>query len=195
MNAPGEHEQSLIDRALGGDREAFGTLARLYSAPLYTFLVRRCGSRDGAEDLAQSALLRAWLKLPTYRRDRGGFLPWILAVANSVAVSENRDRRIHAAPLHAEPAHVAPDVLSRSEARTELWSLVDRVLTPEAATAVWLRYGEDLDIGDIARVLGWTGVRVRIALFRARNALANALTREESVIRTSPSQGDRAHAL
>ncbi|MBX3379552.1 MAG: RNA polymerase sigma factor [Phycisphaeraceae bacterium] len=190
-----EHEHELIERAAGGDRDAFGTLAQSYAAPLYTFLVRRCGSRHGAEDLAQSALLRAWLKLPTYRRDRGEFLPWLLAIANSLVITEHRRRRIHAGTLKEQPARVEPDALARTEARVELWNLVDRVLSPQAATVVWLRYGEGLEVQDIARVLAWSSVRVRITLFRARQLLAIAVHSEESNVGVVSTSGDRAHAL
>ncbi|MBX3388036.1 MAG: sigma-70 family RNA polymerase sigma factor [Phycisphaeraceae bacterium] len=190
---PDEHV--LIDRAVEGDRQAFGALAQMYAAPLYTFLVRRSGSRDHAEDLAQSALLRAWLKLPTYRPSRSGFLPWLLAVANSVVMNEHRRRRIPLGALSREPSRIDPDPLAHAEACVELWSLVDRVLSPQAATAVWLRYGENLEIRDIARVFAWTGARVRITLFRARGALARAMHAEESVVGIAPTHGDRAHAL
>lgn len=185
-------ERTLVVRAQAGDRDAFGALAGLYAAPLYTFLVRRCGSRDGAEDLSQMALLRAWLKLPTYRAGRGAFLPWLLAVANSVAVSEKRRRRVRAGPLARDPAHVPPNPMEHAEDRDELWQLVDRLLPADAAAAVWLRYGENLDIGDIARVLSWTGVRVRITLYRARHTLARALGGEQSGV---PGKGDGVHAL
>ena len=185
-------EGTLVARAQAGDRDAFGALAGLYAAPLYTFLVRRCGSRDGAEDLAQMALLRAWLKLPTYRAARGPFLPWLLAVGNSVAVGERRRRSVHTAPLNHEPAHLPADSVEHAEAREELWHLVDRLLPTDAASAVWLRYGENLEIGDIARVMSWTGVRVRITLYRARHTLARALAGEQSGV---TQKGDRAHAL
>lgn len=195
MAAEPSEDQSLIDRAARGDREAFGALAQIHAAPLFTFLVRRCGSRHAAEDLAQAALLRAWTKLPTYRRDRGAFLPWLLSVANSIVVSEVRRPRLRAGALQQEPACPEPDSLIDTEARIELWSLVDRVLSPQAAAAVWLRYGENLNIGEIARVLGWSGVRVRITLFRARNTLATAISKEESTVGAVPPHGDRAHAL
>lgn len=188
-------DQKLIDRAVRGDRQAFGSLALKYASPLYTFLARRCGSRHGAEDLAQSTLLRAWIKLPMYRPDRGAFLPWLLAIANNLALSEHRRRRVAIAPIGQEPTRCDPDVLLHAETRAALWSLVDRVLAPEAAAAVWLRYGENLDVGDIAQVLGWTGVRVRVVLFRSRRALAAALSSEESAADNAPDHGERAHAL
>ncbi|MBY0262699.1 MAG: hypothetical protein K2Q20_10170, partial [Phycisphaerales bacterium] len=48
-----------------------------------------------------------------------------------------------------------------------IWGLVDRTLSREQASAVWLRYAEDLTPTQIARVLGRTPVGVRVMLMRA----------------------------
>ena len=49
-----------------------------------------------------------------------------------------------------------------------------RSLRDDQHTALWLRYAEDMTIGEIARVMGRTQVGVRVALFRARQRLAEA---------------------
>ena len=53
-----------------------------------------------------------------------------------------------------------------------LRTLSDRVLGDTQRTALWLRYAEDLSIGQIAAVLGKTPIAVRVALCRARRTLA-----------------------
>ena len=50
--------------------------------------------------------------------------------------------------------------------------MADRVLTERQRTALWLRYAEDMETRDIAKVLGTSQVVVRVTLFRARERLA-----------------------
>jgi len=192
-----------IAKAKAGDRAAFGALVELHGARLFTFLVRRQGSRSEAQDLSQIVFFRAWTKLETFRADRGCFSTWLLAIANRVVVSEARRRRV-VAPLltageSADSRNPLPgELLSAAESRRNLWALVDETLTPHIATVVWLRYGEDLDVVDIAHVLGWTTVRVRVTLFRARQQLLRAIQTldiEARLSRGRPvAEGESTHA-
>lgn len=43
---------------------------------------------------------------------------------------------------------------------------------------IWLRYAEDLEPREIARVVGKTSVAVRVALSRARSRLADSLEQD-----------------
>ncbi len=184
-------EAALIALAQAGDRHAFGLLAADHSVRLFTFLARRrgCTGRIGGraadtEDLCQISLLRAWLTIETYRPDRAAFSTWLLTIANRVAITEFRRERPHV-PTSSIPEEItdgrAPSpaaALAHHESRTNLWDLVDRVLTPDVATVVWLRYAESLEVADIANVLSWPTVRVRVTLHRARAQLLAALRAE-----------------
>lgn len=196
-------EEVLIARAKAGDRAAFGVLVELHGTRLFTFLVRRQGSRLEAQDLCQIVLLRAWTKLETFRAERGCFSTWLLAIANRVVVSEARRRRVSLPSANgeeaADPRTPSPgDALSSAESRRNLWVLVDQMLAPHVAAVVWLRYGEDLEVADIARVLGWTTVRVRVTLFRARQQLLHVLQHADTASARSAAQdrteGGNAHA-
>jgi DNA-directed RNA polymerase specialized sigma24 family protein len=59
-----------------------------------------------------------------------------------------------------------------------VWKAVDEILGEDQRSVIWLRYVEDMSIGDIARVVGKTGVAVRVTLFRARRLLAERLAGE-----------------
>jgi DNA-directed RNA polymerase specialized sigma24 family protein len=55
-----------------------------------------------------------------------------------------------------------------------LWELAEDVLSEDQYLAVWLRYAEGMAMADIAKVIGKSQVGVRVSLFRARAALAQA---------------------
>ena len=63
----------------------------------------------------------------------------------------------------------------KPESGCSLWELVQATLNADQQTALWLRYGENMSVQDIAKVLGKTRVSVRVLLFRARQTLAEKL--------------------
>jgi RNA polymerase sigma-70 factor (ECF subfamily) len=160
---------------------AFGELVGRFEDRLFNFLLRRVGSRVEAEDLTQDAFVRAWERIesydPTWR-----FSTWLFTIASRLAVSEHRRRRptvvIDSADhVGSEDADIAAsDHAARSGSR--LWALAKSVLRDDQHTALWLRYAEDMSIGEIAKVLGKSHVGVRVALFRARQLLAAAAAAE-----------------
>ncbi len=58
-----------------------------------------------------------------------------------------------------------------TEERNELWTLVGRVLRPEQHTALWLFYGEQQSVAEIAATMQRSVIAVRVSLYRARKAL------------------------
>ena len=156
---------------------AFAELVTRFETRLFNFLLRRTGSSSVAEDIAQDAFVRAWERIghydPTWR-----FSTWIFTIASRMAVTAHRRRR------PAGPVEVAervgrhdPDVGHAEHVAREgsrLWSLAEQVLGDDQHTALWLRYAEDMTIGEIAQVTGRTQVGVRVTLFRARQRLAQA---------------------
>ena len=55
-----------------------------------------------------------------------------------------------------------------------MWSVARRVLDDETFELVWLCYVEDRTPAQIARVVGVSGVAVRVRLHRARKRIAEA---------------------
>jgi DNA-binding response OmpR family regulator len=76
----------------------------------------------------------------------------------------------------AEPAHSeSPSaLLEREEERTGLWRRAREELPVIQFQALWLKYVEEMSIGEIARVLRRTTPHTKVILFRARAALARA---------------------
>jgi len=99
-------QTELVDRARGGDREAFGVLAAGAVDRLYG--IARLILRDAelAEDATQDALVQAWRSLPMLR-DVERFDAWLhrLLVRSCADIGRHRRRwRAEIAILPREPA-------------------------------------------------------------------------------------------
>ncbi len=170
--------RELALQAQSGSRAAFAKLVERYEAPLFHFLALRSNSRAEAEELVQETFLRAWLKIDRYN-DEWRFSTWLFALGRRIAASERRRNRVNeTGPSELEDLPVAADPaggLVAREDRAQVWSVAERHLTREQCSALWLRYGEDLSLDEIARVLGKSSVGARVLLFRARAKLAPLL--------------------
>lgn len=174
--------EALAVRAQKGDRDAFGELVKRFEPRLFNFLLQRVRIPDDAAELTQEALTRAWERINDYSPS-WRFSTWVFTIASRMAVSHHRkhsrvrtteDFEMNEAPREAERDDASIALGSR------LWRLAAEELTPEQHTILWLRYAEDLSIAEIAGVVSKSAVGVRVALFRARQALAAHLSSSDA---------------
>jgi len=173
-------EAALVARASGGCRDSFAALVHAHQDRLFNFLLRRCGDAHQAEDMAQAAFLRAWEKLDRYD-PAWRFSTWLYTIASRLAIDhEQNNRRVNGlreratAYDHGDSRCDPVDVIARRDDAAAVWLLADWVLSADDRTALWLRYGTDASLDQIAAVLGRTNSAVRVLLHRARRRLAEA---------------------
>jgi RNA polymerase sigma-70 factor (ECF subfamily) len=175
--------EDLARRARRGDAAAFGEIVAHFSGRVYNFLLRRVGNRSDAEELAQEALVRAWEHIGDYD-ERWRFSTWLYTIASRLAINHHRTRGriVFGGDLERrESAEPCPHgTLNRRDESERVWAVAGRVLSEAQHTAIWLRYAEDLSIGEIAEVLGKSAIAVRVLLFRAREAIARELAPNEA---------------
>ena len=130
---------------------------RLYAAEaqgLFAFLAYRTGDRTLAEDLLADAFERALRARRGYDRRRGSQKTWLYAIALNVL--RDHARRAAAEGRAYERATVAGDAparLAAVEARDELARAMS-ALSAEEREAVALRFGAELSVPEIAKLLG-----------------------------------------
>lgn len=81
-----ETDDSLVIKVLSGDREAFSTLASRYSESVLRLCVRLLSDPVEAQDVAQEALLQAFLGLNQLQQP-GRFGAWLHAIAANLSHS------------------------------------------------------------------------------------------------------------
>ena len=112
----------LVERAIGGDREAFASLAADHVDRCYALAYRILRDPHRAEDATQQALLGAWRDLPTLR-DPERFDAWLHRLVVNACYQEARGTRRWTARVRvigAEPSPLEPDVARSVAARDEL---------------------------------------------------------------------------
>lgn len=155
---------------------------RLYAeeAPgLFGFLAYRTGSRALAEDLMADAFEHALRARGRFDRRRGSQRTWLYAIALNVlrdharrAAAESRALE-RAVPVPASHAGGDPR-LAAVEHRDEVQRALSSLSTEERE-AISLRFGADLTVPEIARVLGEPLTTVEGRVYRALRKLRGQL--------------------
>jgi RNA polymerase sigma-70 factor (ECF subfamily) len=169
-------DEELAREARAGSRRSFDELARRYKRRLFVYLRPRLGSDEDAEDLVQDTFLKLY-------RNIGGYDPafkfstWLYTAANRLAIDSFRRRAAEKGQPVAERDLDIPDPaagVGEGSDASGLWKEA-RTLGGDRFRVLWLRYGEDLSVEEIAAVLGRTRLAVRVLLHRARTSLAGRL--------------------
>lgn len=164
-------EQQLIARAQDGCRDAFTTLVQRYQHRLLRFLALRCGVYQDAEDALQGALLNAWRYLPSYDA-RWQFSTWLYRIGLRELAAKDPGR------VELDESMLAVvDALPGVEI-DNIWRLAARQLSVDARSALWLRYGEDASISEIASIMSRSNAWVKVSLMRSRRTLAATVEQE-----------------
>ena len=78
-------DPELVERARGGEREAFGFLYRRHQAYVYRFARAMTGSSALAEDIVQEVFLALMRDLDRYDASRAGLRTYLLGIARNLA--------------------------------------------------------------------------------------------------------------
>jgi RNA polymerase sigma-70 factor (ECF subfamily) len=169
-------DEELAREARAGSRRSFDELARRYKRRLFVYLRPRVGSDQDAEDLVQETFLKLYRNIAGYE-PAFKFSTWLYTVAGRLAIDAYRKGASGRFETEAERDVDVPDPAARPEGATgvsELWETA-RTLGGDRYRVLWLRYGEDLSVEEIAAVLGRSKIAVRVLLHRARTCLAGRL--------------------
>ncbi len=84
-------DQHLIERVLGGETEAFGTLVHRWERHIYGLTLRMLGHSEDARDATQETFISAYTNLKSFRGD-AKFSSWLYRIALNVCHSRLRRR-------------------------------------------------------------------------------------------------------
>jgi RNA polymerase sigma-70 factor (ECF subfamily) len=146
-------QRELVERARGGDVEAFRDLVYDVGTRLHAIAVRILRDPDLAEDALQQALIQMWKGLPGLR-DPDRFEAWCYRLVVHASYREaRRDNRWTATvrEIRTEPgdADRVAEVIDRDEVERTF-----RRLSPEHRAVLVLHFVIGLPAGEIAKVLG-----------------------------------------
>ncbi len=169
-------DENLARQSQGGDLAAFEELVRRYENRIYAFVFQSCGHDADAREITQDTFVRAFKAIAQFD-PRRSFAAWLFAIARRKGIDCFRARIPgvgEAAPEEFDRDDPA-ELLARREEARDLWGRARSLLPDGQFQALWLRYAEDMEIAQIACVLGKTQTHVKVLLFRARRRLAAEL--------------------
>ncbi len=173
----------LVQRALGGDGEAFGVLVRRYQRLLFKIVGGFLRNPEDVEDVVQEAFLRAFEGLPGFRLS-APFTPWLVQIATRAAYDRlrKRQRAREVAWEDLPPAQqcAVRDLATGAELvdRTVLRDLAERALAslpPKDRQVLILADAQGFSGPELAQVLECSALAARIRLHRARRAMRKVI--------------------
>jgi len=177
-------DAELTRQSQAGSLPAFEELVYRYEARIYGFLLKSSGNETDARELTQDTFVRAFHAMLQFDTRRE-FAPWLFSIARRKLIDRVRARRtVSEEPVSDELDLMDPaESLARSEDSQNLWAMAQRKLPAIQFQVLWLRYVEDMDVAQVAQVVGRTRTHVKVLLFRARTALAKELQGLDNVPR------------
>ena len=173
-----DSDQEVITRVIAGDRDAFSSLIRRYSDPLYRHALGMTGSPDVAEDILQTSFIKAYNHLGEVR---GRFDAWLFRiVANGCKDWLKNIRRTHVSYEEDDQpsTYATPDEdLDRTELRMDLDEALAQ-LAPSLREAFIMKHVEGRSYEEMADLLGTTVGALKMRVHRARESL-QALLQEK----------------
>jgi RNA polymerase sigma-70 factor (ECF subfamily) len=144
---------------------------RLYSAhaeALLAFLAYRTGDRGLAEDAVADTFERLLRTRVRFDRRKSSEKTWIYTIALNIVRDQARRAAAETRALEraTAPGPASHHLLDEIENRNELRSAL-AALSPEEREAVALRFGGELAIAEIARVLGTSRATAHGRVYRA----------------------------
>lgn len=158
-------DDDLIEQIRLGDEKAAEELIKRYYASILHYCKKHCFNQEKAENLTQETFLKLFKNLSGYKGKRR-FRAYLYTIANHLCIDESRKTEVYSLE-DEEGIEDERDYMSRIEDKSEIDYLLN-VLSPEQREAVILRFGEELEYREIARVMG---CNMRTAQSRVRNAL------------------------
>jgi RNA polymerase sigma-70 factor (ECF subfamily) len=179
--------QLMLD-VKAGDEQSFELLLQRYRTPLVNFLYRMVRAREEAEDLAQEVFLRVYRARKDYVPS-AKFTTWLFRIATNLAlnsVRDNRHQRMEISldapvtvdaedgdekPLDIAEKHPNIEQYMVEEARKKMIRHAIDKLPEKQRAAVLLHKYQELDYGDIAKILECSESALKSLLFRAYETL------------------------
>ncbi len=165
-----------VERAQGGDGEAFAQLYTAYSDTVYRYVYYRVGGMPTAEDLTSEVFVRAFQRLDTFAWRGRDFGAWLVTIARNLVADHFASARFRLEVTTGELLH--SNEVERSSEEMAVENFRNRGLAealnrlPRRMRQVTWLWTLGVPTAHIAQQLGISPNTVRVHLFHARQRLA-----------------------
>ncbi|MFE7077255.1 sigma-70 family RNA polymerase sigma factor [Streptomyces sp. NPDC057620] len=153
---------AVVDRARGGDRQAFADLYVRYQPQIYTYLLRRTHDQQLSQDLTSDVFVRALDRIGTFTWRGHDFGAWLATIARNRLLdhlkSARHRREIPTGDMHDHDLAVGDigELITEQLASADVFAELRHalaVLTRAQQECLRLRYWRDLPHAEIGRRL------------------------------------------
>jgi RNA polymerase sigma-70 factor (ECF subfamily) len=165
--------RDLVAAARQRDAAAFEALLRPLIQPGYRLAYSMLQRREEAEDAVQEAALNAWRSVHRLSEGTESIRPWFLTIVVNQCRMARRARwwSVITRPDLDKPLEHAEE---RWVGRLDLLQALSG-LRPSDRAALWLRFGEDMSIEQVASVLGISPSAAKARVYRAAGRIRPAM--------------------
>ncbi len=190
-DARNARDRALVERAIGGDLDAFNQLVGLYQDYLFALVVRVVNDRDSAADAVQEAFFSCYKNIGRFRGD--SFRSWLTRIALNAATDILRYRKRRPAdpypewdddgwqPPTGEEASPEREAIRRNTA--EILSRALAQITADQRAAIVLYDVEGYDYQEIADMTHVSLGTVKSRIHRGRLALRDVMGADLELLR------------
>jgi len=178
----------LISRCREGDPVAIASLVHAYTEPVYRLALSILDDPAEADEAAQDVFITVVKKIGSYRGE-AAFTTWLYTVTLNICrmrlrrqKSQGRLKQVLQGLLRAQGGTAPPleQTASENEADRALWQAIRR-LDDQQREVVILRYFHELQLKEIAKIVGVTDRTVRTRLHEAHERMRGLLKGEMSL--------------
>jgi len=169
----------LVERAVGGDFTAFGELYSIFLDRIYRYVFYQVRDKMTAEDLTEETFLKAWKGVKSYKGNGQSFSSWLFRIAHNCVIDYFRAKR---EDVVLEKQIIANDSDPEQELEVKLMQqeLLQAIshLAPQQKQVIILKFMEELDNSEIAKIMQKRQGTIRVTQMRALAALRRILSEE-----------------
>lgn len=168
---------NLVQKACDGDETAFGQIYDLYFEKVYRFVFYRVNHKEAAEDLVSETFIRVWNKLSEINGPES-FNGWVYQIARNLVIDYYRSRKVVIDLNDLENVLVYEDnILDKTDLQYQQKTFLDALkkLTADQQLVIKLKFIDELDNDEIAKILDKSEGAIRVIQHRAVAELKNLL--------------------
>ena len=183
----------LVEKARAGDQQAFGQLYDIFADRIFKFISIKVSDSFQAEDVLQDTFVKAWKGLHTLKLEDLNFSAWLYKIARNT-VNDFYRKNGNKQTVELDESMPIPDANAEKfveqmdiDFSVELLKNSLQKLPQQYRTVLELRYIQDFEIKEVAKILGKTNLAVRLinhrAIIKLKDIINNSHVRENETIR------------
>lgn len=171
-----QEENVLIDQVLAGKQDAYTRLVDAYKSYAFTIALKVLNNRPEAEEAAQDGFIKAFHYLKSFNR-KARFSTWLYRIIFNTSISYRRkNKAVMESIEHHDRGSDHGDPLERGDKEAFINQAMEH-LNEADKLAIQLYYIREFSLEEVAEMTGQRVNTLKVRVHRARQRLADELTR------------------